>query len=35
MLALIDELLEMSPRDQRVSARVLAAAKARALDPAV
>jgi hypothetical protein len=35
VLALIDELLEMSPRDQRVSARVLAAAKARALDPAV
>jgi hypothetical protein len=34
-LALIDELLGMSPRDERVSARVLAAAKAHALDPAV
>jgi hypothetical protein len=35
VLALIDELLAMSPRDERVSARVLAAAKARALDSTV
>jgi len=34
-LALIDELLGMSPRDERMSARVLAAAKTHALDPAV
>lgn len=35
VLALIDELLEMSARDERVSARVLAAAKARTPDPTV
>ena len=35
VLALIDELLDMSARDERVSARVLAAARTRALDPAV
>jgi hypothetical protein len=35
VLALIDELLEMPSRDERVSARVLAAAKARTLDPTV
>jgi hypothetical protein len=34
VLALIDELLEMSARDGRVSARVLAAARTDALDPA-
>jgi hypothetical protein len=34
-LALIDELLEISPRDDRVSARVLAAAKTHELDAAV
>ena len=34
VLALIDELLEISTRDQRVSARVLAAARTHALDPA-
>ena len=33
-LALIDELLEISTRDERVSARVLAAARTHALDPA-
>ncbi len=34
-LALIDELLDMAPRDERVSARVRAAATTRAVDPAV
>ena len=34
VLALIDELLAMSTRDQRVSARVLAEARTHALDPA-
>jgi hypothetical protein len=34
VLALIDKLLEVSTRDQRVSARVLAAARTHALDPA-
>ena len=34
VLALIDELLEISTRDARVSARVLAAARTQALDPA-
>jgi hypothetical protein len=34
-LGLIDELLEMPARDERVSARVLAAARTQALDPAV
>jgi len=35
VLALIDELLEMPARDDRVSARVIAAAKTQALDPTV
>jgi hypothetical protein len=35
VLALIDELLAMPARDERVSARVLAAAGTHALDPAV
>ena len=34
VLALIDELLEIPARDERVSARVLAAARARELDAA-
>ena len=32
-LALIDELLDISARDERVSARVVAAAQTHALDP--
>jgi hypothetical protein len=35
VLALIDELLQISPRDERGSARVLAAARMRSLDTAV
>jgi hypothetical protein len=33
VLALIDELLEISTRDDRVSVRVLEAAQTHALDP--